>query len=77
VEEVRHAVERSDVVVVGMAMNRYRPKARKALAAAGVAHQYLEYGNYFNDSRRHAALRPWTLAQVPDSVRQGHADRRA
>ena len=60
VEEVRSAAQRNDVVVVGMAMNPFPVKARKALAAAGVPHQYLEYGNYFNDWRRRNALKMWT-----------------
>ena len=60
VEEVRSAVQRNDVVVVGMAMNPFPVKARKALAAAGVPHQYLEYGNYFGDWRRRNALKMWT-----------------
>ncbi|NKE65568.1 glutaredoxin [Ramlibacter sp. RBP-2] len=60
VEEVRGAAQRNDVVVVGMAMNPFPTKARKALAAAGVAHQYLEYGNYFSDWRRRNALKMWT-----------------
>lgn len=60
VEEVRDAIHRNDVVVVGMAMNPFPVKARKALVAAGVAHQYLEYGNYFNDWRRRNALKMWT-----------------
>lgn len=60
VDEVRSAAQRNEVVVVGMAMNPFPVKARKALAAAGVAHQYLEYGNYFNDWRRRNALKMWT-----------------
>ena len=35
-------------------------KARKALDAAGVAHQYLEYGSYFSEWRRRNALKMWT-----------------
>lgn len=60
VEEVCSAAQRNDVVVVGMAMNPFPVKARKALAAAGVPHQYLEYGNYFNGWRRRNALKMWT-----------------
>ncbi len=60
VQEVRDAVQRHDVVVVGMAMNPFPARARKALAAAGVPHQYLEYGNYFNDWRRRNVLKMWT-----------------
>ena len=49
VREVQAAVAKHPVVVVGMAMNPFPKKARKALAAASVAHHYLEYGNYFNN----------------------------
>ena len=35
-------------------------RARKALDAAGVAYQYLEYGSYFNTWRRRNALKMWT-----------------
>ncbi len=35
-------------------------KARRALDAAGVTHQYLEYGSYFSIWRRRNALKMWT-----------------
>lgn len=60
VREVQAAVAKYPVVVVGMAMNPYPKKARKALTAAGVAHHYLEYGNYFNSWRQRNALKLWT-----------------
>ncbi|HWI82636.1 glutaredoxin domain-containing protein [Ramlibacter sp.] len=60
VDEVKNAVQRNDVVVVGMGMNPFPAKARKALAAAGVPHQYLEYGNYLHTWRRRTALKMWT-----------------
>ncbi len=60
VREVQAAVAKHPVVVVGMAMNPFPKKARKALAAAGVAHEYLEYGNYFNHWRQRNALKLWT-----------------
>ena len=41
-------------------MNPFPAKARKALAAAGVPHQYLEYGSYVKDWRRRNALKMWT-----------------
>ena len=34
--------------------------ARRALAAAGVEHVYLEYGNYFGHWRRRNALKMWS-----------------
>lgn len=60
VAEVQAAVARHPVVVVGMAMNPFPRKARRALDAAGVAYHYLEYGSYFGQWRRRNALKLWT-----------------
>jgi monothiol glutaredoxin len=60
VTEVMNAVQRNEVVVVGMGMNPLCKKARQMLDTAGQAHQYLEYGNYFNTWRRRNALKMWT-----------------
>lgn len=60
VQEVRSAVAAHPVVVVGMAINPFPKKARRALDAAGVAHHYLEYGSYFNTWRERNALKMWT-----------------
>ena len=59
-QEVQDAIARHAVVVVGMRQNPYPRKARKALAAAGIAHQYIEYGSYFSDWRRRNALKMWS-----------------
>ena len=58
--EVQAAVARHPVVVVGMRQNPYPRRARRALDAAGVAHQYLEYGSYLSDWRRRNALKMWS-----------------
>lgn len=58
--EVQAAVAAHPVVVVGMRQNPFPRKARKALQAAGVAHEYLEYGSYVSDWRRRNALKMWT-----------------
>jgi glutaredoxin-related protein len=60
VREVQEAVARHPVVVVGMGMNPFPKRARKALDAAGVAYQYLEYGSYLAEWRRRNALKMWT-----------------
>ena len=60
VNEVRSALQQHAVVVVGMRMNPFPRKARKALEAAGIAHHYMEYGSYFSDWRRRTALKMWT-----------------
>ncbi len=58
--EVQAAVARHPVLVVGMGMNPFPKKACKALEAAGVSYQYLEYGNYLNNWRKRNALKLWT-----------------
>ncbi len=58
--EVQGAIAQNAVVVVGMAQNPYCGKARKALAAAGVPFQCLEYGSYFSAWRQRNALKMWT-----------------
>ena len=60
VQEVIAAIAAHPVVVVGMAQNPAPKKARKMLDDAGIAHHYLEYGNYFNSWRRRNALKMWT-----------------
>ncbi len=60
VHNVQAAAVSNPVLVVGMRVNAACRKARKALAEAGVAHQYLEYGGYFSDWRRRNALKMWT-----------------
>lgn len=60
VREVQTALAQYPVVVVGMGLNPFPKKARRALDAAGVAYKYLEYGNYFNNWRRRNALKLWT-----------------
>jgi monothiol glutaredoxin len=60
VAEVRQALERHAVVVVGMRGNPFCRRARRTLDAAGVPHHYLEYGSYFGGWRRRNALKMWT-----------------
>lgn len=60
VREVQAAIAAHSVVVVGMGMNPFPRKARRALDAAGVTHHYLEYGNYLNTWRERNALKMWT-----------------
>ena len=60
VREVQAAVAQNAVVVVGMGMNPFPKKARRALDAAGVPYHYLEYGNYFSQWRRRNALKLWS-----------------
>jgi glutaredoxin-related protein len=60
VREVQQAVASQPVVVVGMAINPWPAKARRALDAAGIAHTYLSYGSYLSQWRRRTALKMWT-----------------
>jgi glutaredoxin-related protein len=57
--EVAEAVAREKVVVVGMAWNQAVRKARAQLEKRGVAHRYLEYGNYITGWRKRLALKLW------------------
>ena len=60
VREVRQAVDRNAVVVVGMGQNPFPKRARRALERAGIAHEYLGYGSYLSSWRRRLALKMWT-----------------
>ncbi len=60
VNAVQAAVAAHPVVVVGMRQNPFPKRARRALDAAGVAYQYLEYGSYFSQWRERNALKMWT-----------------
>lgn len=60
VDEVRAAIERHDVVVVGMAQNPHPKRARRALRAKGIEHCYLEYGSYLSKWRPRTALKMFT-----------------
>lgn len=58
--QVQAAIALHPVVVVGLAGNPFVGKARKALAAAGVAHHYIEFGSYLSQWRLRNALKMWT-----------------
>ncbi|MEY3252891.1 MAG: hypothetical protein RL227_1864 [Pseudomonadota bacterium] len=60
VATVEAAIDAHPAVVVGMAYNPFCKRARRALQAAGVPHEYLEYGSYLSDWRRRNALKLWT-----------------
>jgi len=60
VKEVQAVVAANEIVVVGMRMNPFPKKARKALDAAGLAYKYLEYGSYLSEYRRRLVLKMWT-----------------
>jgi monothiol glutaredoxin len=60
VREVREAVERHPVVVVGMAQNPFVKKARRALEEANVEFKYLEYGSYLGEWKKRLGIKLWS-----------------
>ncbi len=60
VGEVKDAIARNDVVVVGMGINPVPKKARKLLDAEAIAYKYLTYGSYLSEWRPRNALKMWT-----------------
>lgn len=60
IRQVQAAAAEHPVVVVGMAGNPVVGQARKALMAAGVAHEYIEFGSYFSQWRLRNTLKMWT-----------------
>jgi glutaredoxin-related protein len=60
VHNVQAAAASNPVLVVGMAMNPFCRRARRALEAAGIGFQYLEYGSYLSRWRPRSALKMWS-----------------
>lgn len=60
VDEVEKAIAAHPVVVVGMAQNPFVRRARRALADAGIAFEYIEYGSYLGEWRRRLAIKRWS-----------------
>lgn len=59
-DEVLATVEREPVVVIGMSVNPFVRRARRALERAAVKHHYLGFGGYFSQWRRRNALKMWS-----------------
>jgi monothiol glutaredoxin len=60
VHNVQAAAASNPILVVGMQGNSLARRARRLLADAGLAHQYLEFGGYLSQWRRRNALKMWT-----------------
>ncbi|MDB4987074.1 MAG: glutaredoxin [Myxococcaceae bacterium] len=60
VQAVERAVQTEPVVVVGMAQNPFVKKTRRALADAGIAFTYLEYGSYLSKWKQRLAIKIWS-----------------
>jgi monothiol glutaredoxin len=72
VEEVRAAVLRDPLVVVGMAQNPHVRDVRRALDEAGIAYTYLEYGSYLSGWRERLAIKLWSgWPTFPQVFRRG------
>jgi monothiol glutaredoxin len=59
-EHVQREVSTKPLVVVGMAQNPHVRNVRKALARAGVAFEYIEYGSYLSKWRERLAIKLWS-----------------
>ncbi len=60
VEQVEAATRSHAVVVVGLGWSPPSRNACAALRAAGIAHEYIQHGNYLSGWRRRNALKMWT-----------------
>lgn len=58
--EVQAAIAIHPLLVIGMAGNPFVGRARKALAEAGHAYEYIGIGSYFSQWRPRLALKMWT-----------------
>lgn len=59
-EEIKRAVAKHDVVVIGMALNSACGAARDALEEAGHSVHYIEIGGYFSKWRERLAIKLWS-----------------
>ncbi|MBI5512884.1 MAG: glutaredoxin [Deltaproteobacteria bacterium] len=60
VREVRDAIARDPLVVVGMAQNPHVRNVRRALDDAGIEYTYLEYGSYLSAWGKRLAIKLWS-----------------
>lgn len=60
VAEVRAAVDKDPIVVVGMSQNPHVKGVRKALDEAKIDYTYLEYGSYVSKWKERLAIKLWS-----------------
>lgn len=60
VEEVKRAVAKDHVVVVGMGQNPVVKTAKKTLDQYAIPYTYLGYGNYFSMWKPRLAIKLWS-----------------
>ena len=57
IAEISQAIEKNDVVIIGMAQNPHIKQAEKALKKEGVKYKYLEYGSFFSGWKSRWAIK--------------------
>ena len=60
VNEVKDAITKNKIVVVGMKQNPVVGKARKLLQSKNIEFKYLEYGSYFSMWKPRLAIKLWS-----------------
>ena len=60
ITEISQAIEKNDVVIVGMAQNPHIKQAKKLLEKDGIKYKYLEYGSYFSGWKSRLAIKIWS-----------------
>lgn len=60
VVEVASAIEKNKVVVIGMSVNPFVKRARKALEASNVPFKYIEVGSYISKWKERLAIKLWS-----------------
>lgn len=60
INEVEHALQNNEWVVVGMAQNPFVRKARELLTEKNIKFQYIEYGSYFSKWKQRLAIKIWS-----------------
>lgn len=60
IDEIATAIEKDNVVVIGMGQNPVVRKARKILEANKMEYTYLSYGTYFSKWQQRLAIKLWS-----------------
>lgn len=60
IEEVEHAIQNNEWVIVGMAHNIPVQNARKFLKSKDIKYKYIEHGNYFAGWKLRLAIKLWS-----------------
>ena len=60
IEEIKDALDKHQVVVVGMPQNPFCKKAKKAMESSPHPFKYLEYGSYLGEWKPRLAIKMWS-----------------